>query len=367
LRILNVMQCTNLGGMEQASLRQMVGLIERGHTCRVLSLNSLGALKAMLDSHGIPAEGMGYSGKGGWRSIYKLRRKLREYEVDSLIMTGHNLLAMQALGAVNVDRSMLAIHFHHEGVKPEWQWRLIYWMACRRFDAITFPSEYIRREALNIYPSLRAISHVVRNPLRVPPLPSVDDRMSARRDLGLPERAKLVGNAGWLIKRKRFDVFLRVAQSVCARTPEAYFVVAGDGEERADLVRLASELGIVDKVKWLGWQSEMSTLYKALDVLLFNSDWDAFPTTPLEAMSYGLPVVASLEHGGLDEVILNEENGYLYGSHDIEALASAVMTCIAGSGGQIGIRGRERVRKLCDFDDCVNEIENILTVDEDMK
>ena len=366
MRILNVMQCTNLGGMEQASLRLMIGLKKLGHSCHVLSLNPLGALKPLLEINGISADGLEYSGKGGWRSIGRFRKKLKTYKSDALIMTGHNLLAMQAIGGLETGRKILALHFHHQGVKPAWQWQLIYWLASKRFDEITYPSEFIRGEAIDLYPALRNMSRVVRNPLEVPAVPTADERKRARAVLELPVEAKLIGNAGWLIKRKRFDVFLYVAQQVASIVPDAVFVIAGDGEERDKLVRLAASLGIAERIKWLGWQQDMSTLYKALDVLLFNSDWDALGNTPLEAMSYGLPVVASVENGGLKEVIHDDACGYLFHTHDIQAMTKAITSCMSGAGQAIGEQGRERVRKLCGFDHCVKEIEHLLSGQESL-
>ena len=233
-------------------------------------------------------------------------------------------------------------------------------MACRRFDAITYPSEFIRGEAIDLYPALRDMSRVVRNPLEIPTLPLVEDRIRAREILKLPTDVKLIGNAGWLIKRKRFDVFLNVAQLVASKIPDAVFVIAGDGEERDKLVRLAARLGISDRIKWLGWQEDMSVFYKAIDVLLFNSDWDALGNTPLEAMSYGLPVVASVENGGLKEIMQGVGCGYLFDTHDIPAMADAINSCLVCAAQSVGIEGRDRVRELCDFDSCAREIESML-------
>ena len=363
MQILNVIQCTNLGGMEQASLRLMTGLMKSGHSCSVLSLNPVGALGALLKENGIAVEGINYRGKGGWRSIGELRKRLRGYNADALIMTGHNLLAMSALNQINAKKRMLAMHFHHKGVKPDWQWRLIYMAACRRFDAITYPSDFIRNEAIALYPAVGEISSTVRNPLRIPRLPSEADRREARHLLGIPTDGPVVGNAGWLIPRKRFDVFLNTARLICRSVPDVRFVVAGDGVERDRLMRLATSLGIGERVQWLGWVSDMSLLYKSLDVLLFNSDWDAFPTTPLEAMSYGIPVAASVVNGGLREVICDQRCGFAIKEHDVPSLSAAVIKYLQDPQRTVGMQGRERVRRLCDFDGCVNQVQSLLAGD----
>jgi len=346
MKILNLIQCANLGGMEQASLRLMLSLQARGHELQLLSLNPIGGLGPLLKTAHISHEGLPYLGRGGWRMLGSMRRKLRESGSDAMIMTGHHLLAMPALGDFATGRRILAIHFHHTGVKPEWQWRLIYRLARSRFQAITFPADFIRQEAECIYPPVAALAHTIRNPLHVPPLPTAEQKQIARRALGLPMIGPIIGNAGWLIPRKRFDVFLRTAAVVADKCPDAHFVIAGDGAERSKLEALAASLNLTGRVTWAGWVQNMETFYHSLDVLLFNSDWDAMPTTPLEGMSQGVPVVASVVKGGLKEILSSPELGVLLDQHEPDALAAAVVYLLQNPAvaAQISQAGRERIR-----------------------
>lgn len=350
MEILNLIQCTGLGGMEQASLRLMLAMKAREHQFKVLSLNPLGALTPLLNQAGITAEGLPYRGRGGWRSWLALRQKLARSGAEALLMTGNHLVSMLALGGACKHHRVLAVHFHHTGVKPSWQWRLIYSLACHKFRAITFPSDFIRKEAESLYPAVRRIAHTVRNPLAVPPESTTEQRHEARVRLGLPQDVPIIGNAGWLIQRKRFDVFLRVAARVLLTRNDAIFVIAGDGPERHSLERLAHELHIEHSIRWLGWQQNLEVFYRAIDVLLFNSDWDALPTTPQEAMSYGIPVVASAEHGGLAEVIDSPECGHVINRHDTSALAQEIIALLDSREKRnvLGRAGRERIFRLGD-------------------
>lgn len=350
MKILNLIQCANLGGMEQASLRLMRGLQARGHDLQLLSLNSIGGLGPLLVAAGIPHEGLPYAGKGGWRILSRLRQRLKESRPDALMMTGHHLLAMTALGQVAKGRRILSIHFHHGGVKADWQWRFIYRLACSRFQAITFPADFIRAEAERIHPPVARLAHTIRYPLYLPELPTAEQKQAARKRLGLPADVPVVGNAGWLIPRKRFDVFLRTAAVIAARCPEAHFVIAGDGEERARLEALADSLKLTKRLIWTGWVQDMQTFYRSLDVLLFNSDWDAMGLTPLEAITHGVPLVASVLNGGLKEVISSPDWGVLLDRHDPEALAAAVVDRLQhpAIAAKISQAAREHVRLLSD-------------------
>lgn len=322
--ILHIMQCANLGGMEQTTVCRIRGLIDHGQNCRLVSLHPIGRLGDVLRRKSIPSKGLRYRGLAGIRSIPEMHREFRREPCDAVMMTGHNLAAMVALGDIGKGHRILCIHFHHEGVKPRWQWRLIYRMALSKFDAITFPSDFVRREAEAIEPGLRAKSHTLRNAFEVPAIPTMEEKKAARERLGVPAGVPTVSNAGWLIARKRFDVFLRVAAVVRKSFPTATFVIAGDGPERPRLEALANSLGLGQSVKWLGWQEDVSTLYKASDVLLFNSDWDALGRTPIEAILLGTPAVVSQVHGGLWEVLEPDAHVFMRRDHDIDWLSARV-------------------------------------------
>jgi glycosyltransferase involved in cell wall biosynthesis len=283
-------------------------------------------------------------------------------DADALYMVGPTLSGVLALSRRRSVRRVLAVHFHHTGVKPAWTWRGLYRLITARFDAVTFPSNFIRDEAIALWPALGPISHTVRNPLPLPAQSTAAVRADARRRLGLSPDAMVVGNAGWLIPRKRYDVFLQAAAVIRKSIPDIVFLVAGDGPESANLKTLATDLGLAKSIHWLGWQRDLVPFYQALDLLLFNADWDAFPTTPLEAMSHGVPVVASVLHGGLKEVIDCQDYGFLIDEHDTESLAFAAVELLRNPSDRAAAsdRARARVADLCDSTKCVSDVERLL-------
>ena len=343
MRITNVIQCTNLGGMEQASLRVMIALKARGHRIRVISLHKLGGLRALLDAAEIPAVGVGYRGPAGVFSFAELNAAICQTAADAIIMTGHNLTASIAISGVPRCRRLLACHYHHEGVMSAWQWRLLYRIARMKFGSITFPSDYVRREAERLDPALIAVSRTLRNPIPLPPAVTHHERRVCREKLGLPTNAQIVGNAGWLIPRKRFDVFLDTCAILLRKQANLMVAVAGDGTEANNLRGQARALGIADKVRWLGWLENTSDFYRSLDLVIFNSDSDALGNTPLEAMSHGVPVVASVRRGGLGEIIRHGVSGLLFDNHDVEALANAAAEVLTGAHPGLARAGRDRI------------------------
>jgi len=363
MRVLNIIPNTNLAGTEQASLRFMTGLQKHGYVFSVLSLTSAGPMKEIFEQHGIATDALEYKGKGGWKSYAPLKKKLSElidtFKPDIIIQTSHHLLTTLILSSYKIPK-ILAVHHHHQGVKPAWQWKIIYKICNSRFAAITFPSDFIRDEAMSLAPFIAEKSYTVRNPLPTKEPITKERKQHARAALGIPQDALVIGNSSQLIKRKRLDVFLDVAKKISTQHANVHFLVAGDGEERQQLEKLAQDLGVAGRITWLGWQRDLAPFYHSLDFMLFNSDWDAFPTTPLEAMAYGVPVVASAVNSGLKEVISNGKYGYLILNHDTDKLAGYLLDAFKGKVPNTGLAGREHVQEMCHFDHCVEQLKKVI-------
>jgi glycosyltransferase involved in cell wall biosynthesis len=135
-------------------------------------------------------------------------------------------------------------------------------------------------------------------------------RAAARQKWGLPADALVVGGVGRLHYQKNFSLFLEVAAEVCTRFPQALFVIAGEGPERAALEETSQKLGIASRVRFLGFVGDMPELYQSLDLLLLTSHFEGTPLTVLEAMAMGVPVVAS-QVDGAAEVLEDGRDGCL--------------------------------------------------------
>jgi glycosyltransferase involved in cell wall biosynthesis len=121
---------------------------------------------------------------------------------------------------------------------------------------------------------------------------------------------------------KGVDVAIRALLHI----PNAILVIAGDGQERANLEQLTAELGLEKRVHLLGSlpRAELPAVYAASDLLLATSfASETFGIGPVEAQACGLPVVAS-RFGGFPEVIDEGRTGLLYPPRDAQALATAV-------------------------------------------
>jgi glycosyltransferase involved in cell wall biosynthesis len=147
--------------------------------------------------------------------------------------------------------------------------------------------------------------------------PSPGHRAAARQRLALPPDAFIVAGIGRLSYQKNFSLFIDVAAAVLAQRPAAYFVIAGTGPEERQLRARAARLGIDQRLRFLGYVSDMPQLYPAVDALLLTSRYEGLPITILEAMATGTAIVSS-KLDGVAEILRDGEDGALVAASDVD-------------------------------------------------
>jgi len=149
------------------------------------------------------------------------------------------------------------------------------------------------------------------------------DRLSKRRELGLPPAALAVGFVGWLLPIKGLSFLVQAMPGILARHPESFLVVVGKGEEEGKLRSLADSLGLNGRVLFLGWRPDVEDIIRCLDVLALPSLNEGMGRVLVEAMAAGVPIVAS-RVGGVPDLVSDGENGLLVPPADSRALEQAI-------------------------------------------
>jgi len=290
-----------------------------------------------------------YRGKFGVLSQAAFDAKVRERSAGASVcwVTGTDVACLRAAGRTSLP-VVLSHHYHHLENGRGWiKWKLFYELLVRGETEVVYPTDFTRNEGLSICPRLKPRSYVVRSHFPIADV-SFNDRAAAKVALGLDADTFLIGNAGWLIPRKRWDIFLEVAARVAGKLPQARFIICGGGSLEKELKHLAAQLGVADKVRFCGWVGDLAPYYRAFDILLFNSDFDALGRTPGEAMGYGVVPVASVKYGGLPELVKHGLNGYMIDRHDADELAEFVVR-LHGSPGMradMSAQGRDILQRL---------------------
>jgi glycosyltransferase involved in cell wall biosynthesis len=197
---------------------------------------------------------------------------------------------------------------------------------CRATDAVIAISAQLRDELLDKYALARA-TQIKLIPLgfHLDGLLALSDshRQYARMSLNIPNDAVVVSTVGRLTAIKQHDLFLEMAHRLMPRSNTFLFLIVGDGELRAELEQKARDVGVEAATRFLGWQSDLKTIYAATDIFVLTSRNEGTPVALIEAMAAGLPTV-STDVGGVRDVVTAEDMGLLIEFGNAEALASAV-------------------------------------------
>ena len=169
-------------------------------------------------------------------------------------------------------------------------------------------------------------------------------RGQLRWELGIPDGTALVGIVARLTAIKNHRLFLDAARLIVEAGQAAMFLIVGDGKLRADLEAYVAELKLAERVIFTGWRRDLPRIYADLDVVALSSLNEGTPVSLIEAMAAAKPVVAT-RVGGVSDVILDKESGYLVQSEDAEGLARGILDLLRAPdrAREMGLAGRVAV------------------------
>lgn len=142
--------------------------------------------------------------------------------------------------------------------------------------------------------------------------------------------------------------------------PEAVFFLAGDGPERANLEAKARELKVEDRVIFLGQRNDIPELLNSCDLFVLPSLLEGLPLSVMEAMSAAKPVIAT-DIDGINEVIIDGENGLLFPPADSKALAERIKLLLSDNelARRLAVSGKERVSRDFSAERMIEEVTGI--------
>ena len=171
-------------------------------------------------------------------------------------------------------------------------------------------------------------------------------RDALRAQLGIPHDARVVTIIARLVPIKRVDRFLALAERL-AHEPDVWFLIAGDGELRAQLQAIALSPGLAPRVVWAGFQQDVPGVCFASDVVVLTSDNEGTPVSLIEAQAAGVPVVSTRVGGAA--TVVGGRPGALVDPADGAGLARAVATVLGDLPAARAAARADRERVIAGF------------------
>lgn len=194
-------------------------------------------------------------------------------------------------------------------------------------DAVTAVSESLKNDTYKHFATTREI-HVIPNFI-VPALQN-SDTPSVIRQKYAADNERILCHVSNFRKVKRVEDVIEVFYIVQQKIPSKLILV-GDGPERYSCEKLVRELQICDKVIFIGKVRDTAHVLELSDVFLLPSETESFGLAALEAMAVGVPVISS-NTGGIPEVNIHGETGFLSNVGDTDDMAKNTLTILKDDG-----------------------------------
>jgi glycosyltransferase involved in cell wall biosynthesis len=325
VRVLHVTFNMGIGGTEQV-IRQLVsGLDRETISSEILCIDGqVGAIGEQLQETGIPIVAV-QRRPGFDRSLIRIiRTRLRKGNFDVVHCHQYTPWVYGWFAALGLPVSV--VFTEHGRFYPDryrYKAALVNQAMARTTRAMVAISE-ATRQALARYEFLpRSRIRVVYNGIAA--LQPDRDRMAVlRAELGIPDQAFVMGTVSRMDPVKNQSMMLRAFHRFLQQCPEGWLLVVGDGAERESLQSLAGELGISERVTFTGSVSQPANHMALMEVFLLSSFTEGTSMTLLEAMSLGIPAVAT-DVGGNPEIVREGLNGMLVPVDDEQAFAEAMI------------------------------------------
>lgn len=332
-----------IGGAEVAILNLAIGLRELGCDPLVYAWRRGGILEERFRAARIELEVPAANDRGGWQRLgvpKLLEQAVRRHRIDVLHAHLSDSLAWAAL--LQGRAAVPCVVSHHTtdlidtvGIgRPFYGWtrrRLLY--TCSRAVAYNIAvSEAVRDRLVAEARVPPARVRVIENGLALPAAERVAaaaDRRRRRAEAGFAEGGPIIAAVGRLTREKGFDTLIAAVPALRAAHPALRVVIAGDGPYRDELLRHRAGLGLDAVVALPGFTNDIGGVLAQADVLAAPSHIEGLPMAVIEAMAWGVPVVAS-DIPGHRALIEPDVTGLSVPLGDVAALAAGICATLAG-------------------------------------
>ena len=350
--IVHITQHLEIGGLESFIVEFCRKLDKDTFTATVLCLNGYDELyRKYLAECGVEVHLIKKKSKYDFRFLWRASAYLKSIGADIVHSHGGCFLYSSIIGKLSGAKG-LVYTVHGMPVTFGLQARLEEFLSCIMTDRIVAVSDEI---AAVFKSRQRGTSHkidVVINGIDSDRyIPIEDNKIIAERknEYGLPLRRKIIGSVGRLEPVKNYPLLLNAfAELTNSGQHDCHLVLVGSGREEGRLKLLASELGIEERVSFLGMQYDLHRIYPLFDIFVLPSLTEGTSLSLLEAQSCGVPAVVT-DVGGNSGVIRNGINGFLSPTGDQNAMTAHLEHCLCSSIEMVTMKKASRAEILHRF------------------
>ena len=346
--VMHVVDSLEVGGMENGVVNIANHIDKEQFRISVCCLSHPGRLSTRIKDGDIAIISLGWSGGFSLKLIFELARVFNKQNVDIIHTHGWQTLIYCSVASLLSGVPVLINGEHGRFHLEKLRRRVAYKIISTMVDKYVTVSKSLENKLVMILPA--ASRKVVTIPNGVDLLKFVpqtkDAAESIKSGLGLPATSLVIGHVGRLEPVKNHQMLLNAFASLCREFENLHCVLIGDGILRSSLENLVKQLGVSDRVHFIGRVENPHQLMPIFDVFVSTSLNEGMSNVILEAMACGKPIVAT-DVGDNGKLVEASGNGFLVQVEDSTLLESSIKLLLTDKdlNQRFGVRSRNLVEE----------------------
>ncbi|MFN3802201.1 glycosyltransferase [Belliella pelovolcani] len=360
IRILHCIETIATGGVEQVRLTLVKGLDKDKYEYKIICTWEGGAIAEELKGEGVELIPIGgFAQPLEWskhKEVLKIIKSFKPHIIHGAIYEGMAMAAIGGvLGKVPVVIMEETSHPISRSKKAIYLQRLLAKAADKVIGIAPTVVKYLK-DTVKL-PESKVV--LINNGVNLPRKVSLEEHDQLKSSLGISRENIIIGSAGRFYNEvKRFTDILEAIKLI--NNPNLKLLLLGQGQDQELILNKAKELNLEQQLIMPGFQSDTALYYQIMDIFCIASAHEGFGLVAAEAMFHYLPVIAT-KVGGLQDVVIDQETGFLVPSFNPVALAEKIQTLINNPQLRIemGNAGHHRAMQHYTADSYCQQVENL--------
>jgi glycosyltransferase involved in cell wall biosynthesis len=324
LRILYIIPSFNYGGSERKVVDLALNLNRDFFAAYVMSISEDGVLKKELDDGGIPSVCVKKKSKFDIFVVFRICRFIKKNKIDIVHVFTSTAKLWGRLACMG-NKKVVVVSTEESlfrGLRSDVFFERLF---NKSTSVIVANSHATMMSAIEKTHISEAKYRVIYNGINLKRFSDYKgNRDSDRHFYKIPADKSVILHIGRFDDRKGHKYLLKAMPLILQEKPDAFLVLAGEGETMVSMIELIDELKINEQVLLVGYVADLPKLYHTADVFVLPSVAEGFGNVIVEAMASGIPVIAAAA-GGIPEIIEHEQTGLLFPPKDEDAIAKAYL------------------------------------------
>lgn len=360
VRVLHCIETISSGGVERTLLTLIRGLPKEKYQHKVICTWKGGAVAEALEKEGVEIYSIGtFKSPFEFKKlneVVKITKSYKPHLIHGAVFEGMTMATVAGLFSM---KSKVILEETSDPQNRSKKANLLLKAFSYRANALQAISEEVGNYLVKETSVKNCKVRIISNGVEVPEILSQKDKINLREKYGLTKDDIVVGFVGRLYNNhKRFTDLLEAIYIL--ENKEIKLLIVGDGKDRELLNAEVERINLSSQIIQVGYQSNPHPFYDLMDVFCVPSSREGFGLVAAEAMLHSIPVIAT-KVGGLQNVVVNRETGYLIPPFSPESIAEKIEIIARNPnlGKKMGERGKERARQNFSADRYCKEVESL--------